>query len=109
MRGEFLFLVVLDLFLPCFVPDYCLVYIVGIRALYSILPGAGAELVDPGLLEPAGPREPLEPGNGPPTDRTCNSVDSPAYGANIHLVKVQHLYILWTCSAPSVGRETPQL
>ena len=79
MRGEF-FLVALDLFLPCVVPDYCLVYIVGIRALYSVLPGAGAELVDPGLLEP------LEPGNGPPTDRTCNSVDSPAYEANIHLV-----------------------
>ena len=99
MRGEFLSLVVLDWFLPCFVPDYCLVYIVGIRALYSVLPGAGAELVDPGPLEPEGARERT------PYGQNLESVDSPVYGANIHLVKVQHQYILRTCCAPSVGRQ----
>ena len=70
----------MDLFLPCFVPDYCLVYIVGIRALYSILPGAGAELVDPGPLELEG--------------QNLEGVDKPAYGATIHVVKVHKQDVL---------------
>ena len=64
MRGEFFFLVALDLFLPCVVPEYCLVYIVGIRALYSILPGAGAEPADP-----RGHQDEKDEGDVPPTTR----------------------------------------
>ena len=45
-----------DFYLALF-PDHCLVYVVGIRALYSILPGAGAELVDHGPPELEGARE----------------------------------------------------
>ena len=99
MRGEFFsFLVALDLSLPCIVLDYCLVSIVGISALFSILPGPDRTFKNLGLLEPEG---------GPPTDGTCYSVDLPAYGANIYLVKCNILYSFRPSSAPSVGKETP--
>ena len=97
MRGEFFsFLVALDLSLPCIVPDYCLVSIVGISALFSILPGPDWTSKDPGLLDPEG---------GPPTYSPCYSVDLPAYGPNIRLVKCIILYSFCrVVHRPWVGR-----
>ena len=37
-------------------------------------------------------KKPLEPESRPPMDSTCYSVDIPAYGANIRLVKCNILY-----------------
>ena len=88
MKGDSLFSDSLDLFLHCVVPDYCLVYIVGIRALYSILPGAGAELADPGPPGREGRR------GRTPYNQDLEGVDTPAYGATIYVVKVHEQNVL---------------
>ena len=69
-------------------PDYCLIYVVGIRALYSILPGAGAELADPGPPGREGRR------GRTPYKQDQEGVDTPAYGATIHVVKVHKQDVL---------------
>ena len=43
-------------FYPALFPDYCLVSVVGISALHSIQPGAGAVLADPEPPEAEGRR-----------------------------------------------------